>query len=379
MGQLLYIPWFKLEQIDAPRNMLIGALLAMCALAAVNPRWRGQAGSMAMFVAIAGFIAFVAGYDIIPIQPFGILVASGVVLGTKYSEWYAKNEDIDPVALGDFVTHVVGIGFIGAVVLNAIFYETDALIAFLQDPAENVRWMGLSSYGGFLGAIFGLWVWKKRNPELRAWPLADTVCFGFPLGWMLGRTGCFTVHDHPGQITDFFLGVENYYEQGVVRHDLGLYEVIHAAIVVIIFYVIYKKWPKPQRPMGLWVGLMPLLYTPVRFCLDFLRATDLSSSDVRYGHLTPAQYASIGMFFMSLYLLRQVFKNPEWNIPPALRYSTRLRSATRDEEKDETKASPDEDKVSGDADTEPSEVSREGADNKSGKSSSSKKRKKKKK
>ena len=81
--------------------------------------------------------------------------------------------------------------------------------------------------------------------------------------------------------------------------------------------------------MGLWVGLMPLMYTPVRFFLDYLRATDVSAPDVRYAGLTPAQYASVLMFVLSIIWLVRVFKKPEWTMPEEMRLSFRAKSGGR--------------------------------------------------
>lgn len=322
MRTFLFIPWFKFDAIEIPLAYLAGAVFVGCALAAANPKWRQQAMSTALFAAGMSLIALWKGFDPVPIQPFGILVATGVVLGTKLAEWYAKRLDIDPHILSDFATHVVFIGFVFAILLNAVFYETDDLLRFFEDPSNNLKWMGLSSYGGFVGAMVGIWVWRKRR-RMPSWALADAVGFAFPLGWVFGRSGCFVVHDHPGAESDFFLAVENYNNSGVARHDLGFYEVIYAAVVMVIFLLILRKFPKEKRPMGLWVGLMPLLYTPGRFMLDFLRIEDQAGADVRFSGLTPAQYASMGMFVMAVGLLVHAFKNPAWDIPDRMRLSLR--------------------------------------------------------
>ena len=338
MRTFLFIPWFKFEAIEIPLAYLAGAIFVGCALAAANPKWRQQAMSTALFAAGMALIALWKGFDPVPIQPFGILVATGVVLGTKLAEWYAKRLDINPDVLSDFATHVVFIGFVGAIVLNALFYETDNLMAFLRDPMgqdaqgrDNLRWMGLSSYGGFVGAMVGIWIWRKRR-KMPSWALADAVGFAFPLGWVFGRTGCFVVHDHPGAQTDFFLGVDNYNNAGIPRHDLGFYEVIYAAVVMAIFFLILRAYPtKEKRPMGLWVGLMPLLYTPGRFMLDFLRIQNQAGADVRFSGLTPAQYASIGMFIMAVGFLIHSFRNPEWDIPDRMKLSLRQAGAEKSE------------------------------------------------
>lgn len=319
MGVFLYIPWFKLEPWPVETPILVGIVLLGCALAAIaNAEWRQQAGTTALLAVGVGVAVYMKGFEEIPIQPFGVLVATGVLAGSRLAEWYAKKQGIEPAYLADYITHVVVIGFLGAYLLNGVFYETEKLLSFFEDPSKIFsEWLGLSSYGGFIGAIFGSWVWSKRR-GFPAMPLADCMAFGFPLGWVFGRMGCFVVHDHPGAQTDFFLAVDNYHQQGVPRHDMGFYEVLVALAIVGLWFFILKRMPQQKRPMGLWCALMPMIYAPIRFGLDYFRATDVAGADVRAAGLTPAQYASIGMFIMSLALLAWVRKHPEWVIPKRL-------------------------------------------------------------
>lgn len=315
MGVYLFIPWFKLDPWPIPTPYLVAAILLGCGLAALKPAWRGQAFTTALLAAGAGGLAWAKGFEEVPIQPFGILVALGVLSGSRLSEWYAKRQGIDPMHMADFITHVVVVGFLCAYLLNGLFYETDKLLAVLADPRRLFsEWLGLSSYGGFIGAMLGIWIWKKRR-KCDAMPLADAMGFGFPLGWLFGRTGCFVVHDHPGAETDFFMAVDNFYGHGVPRHDMGFYEILVAAFILGVFFIILKTVPREKRPMGLWCALQPMIYAPIRFGLDYLRATDVAGADVRAAGLTPAQYASIGMFVFSVLLMAYVLKHPKWVIP----------------------------------------------------------------
>ena len=54
-----------------------------------------------------------------------------------------------------------------------------------------------------------------------------------------------------------------------------------------------------QRPFdGFHTGLMLLLYSPVRFYMDFLR-----TADATYFGLTPGQYFAVGLMGLGIYLM----------------------------------------------------------------------------
>lgn len=247
--------------------------------------------------------------ETLPIQPFGILVAIGVILGAKVADRFAAKNGLSSSVVADFVTHVVVAGFLGGYLLNAPFYQPETLMRILRDPRELFHeYLGLSSYGGFIGAIIGMLVWRARR-KLQIMPIGDAAAVGFPFGWFFGRMGCFVVHDHPGRITDFPLAVADYrvgewpYEP---RHDLGLYEVFWSLAMVLLLVVLMRRGRRP----GFYVALVPLLYAPVRFFLDYLRATPEEGGDPRYLGLTPGQYASVLLLLFCLWLMRYVYRTP---------------------------------------------------------------------
>jgi phosphatidylglycerol---prolipoprotein diacylglyceryl transferase len=283
----------------------------------------------------------------LPIQPFGVLVALGVLVGAKVAEWYGKRHGIIPGAMADMATHVVLSGFIFSYFLNGFFYHPDTMLEILQSPSLLLsRWVGLSSFGGFLGAVIGAWFWKWRRgvPIL---PFADATSFAFPFAWLFGRTGCFVVHDHPGRPTDFFLAVDNY-QVGlppyVARHDLGLYEIFWCLACIAVVVVLVRK----ERPVGFYLALMPILYTPVRFFLDFLRAEPAMGGDVRYFGLTPGQYFSILGLVAGVWLMHRVYTRPAPELPDEVRWPPKQPSA--DEAQDDATVS---DAAPGDAEDAP--------------------------
>lgn len=177
----------------------------------------------------------------------------------------------------------------------------------MKDPFVILRfWEGLSSMGGVLGALVGIFIYFRRI-KVPISPYLDALALGTAPGWMVARIGCFFVHDHPGIKTDFFLAVDfpaRIYPGGP-RHDLGLYDAFVLGGLSIILYLLKTRRPAEGRLMG----VLAVGYTIPRFFLDFLRASDLSFVDRRYAGLTPAQYIVIGLFGAGVWLLAR--KAPE--------------------------------------------------------------------
>jgi phosphatidylglycerol:prolipoprotein diacylglycerol transferase len=222
------------------------------------------------------------------IQGFGLMVAIGVVLAYQLTGWQAQKQRLDNDKMQSLVMAMLISGFIGAHVLDLIFYEPEKL---LKDPKILFQFGNtLSSYGGIVGSLLGMGIWKLRNPDDFLTPYADVAAWALPVGWFFGRLGCAVVHDHPGLPSDWALAVV--FQDGVARHDLGLYEALWWVVIVAIYAILQPKMSElTRRRPGFFIYLLPLVYAPVRFGLDFLR-----TADVRYLHLTPAQYMSLGVF-----------------------------------------------------------------------------------
>lgn len=282
MNPLLFIPWFKAEPVYIPLPFSLPLL---------------EHG--------------------LPIQPFGVLVAIGVLLGIRLSEEFAMRNGLSRIAAYDFAMYTIVPGFIGAFLLNVVMYDPNVILDAFTHPSALMRWNGLSSYGGFFGAAAGMFMWRRKYKE-SILVMADCAAFGFPFGWFFGRMGCFVVHDHPGRVTDFFLAVDDYHSGSLPfypRHDLGFYEVLWSVAVGVLFLVL---WRKTRRPGGFYLALLILTYAPFRFFLDFLRAEVTEGGDVRYFGLTPGHYSSIAFLMLGLYLARRVYTEPPVGIPSEL-------------------------------------------------------------
>lgn len=267
------------------------------------------------------------------LHPFGLLVATGVIIGTWLATWRARRRGLDLDKLNSFITWMLVAGFVLSHALDTIFYH----------PAEALKrpwsllmpWEGLSSFGGFIGALIGIILWKyfeavpvlrtpigaisrfkKRDVPMPILPFADLILSVFPVAWIFGRSGCSVVHDHPGaaapkgtllavmfghasRVEHLPFGIELKWGDAP-QFDLGLLEMMFTVILAGMLALTWKK----KLTVGTYVVATALCYAPVRFAMDFLRIKNTEAADPRYGHLTPGQWSAVALFVFGLVMIK---------------------------------------------------------------------------
>ncbi|MCC6749916.1 MAG: prolipoprotein diacylglyceryl transferase [Deltaproteobacteria bacterium] len=228
-------------------------------------------------------------FGLLPIEPFGILVLIGVVVGYHLGKRRARLTGLDAELCADGMYWTAATGFVVAHLVSVIFYFPHRI---RENPLVLLAvWSGLSSFGGFLGGILGAYYFFVIRHRVSLLKYADAIIFGLVPGWVFGRMGCTAVHDHPGLPTRFVLGVAC---GAVPRHDLGLYELLFTLVLTALLYGL-----RHVRPFhGFHPALILALYAPVRFLFDYLR-----TADVRYGGLTPGQYFAVGILGFAVLLV----------------------------------------------------------------------------
>lgn len=244
----------------------------------------------------------------IPLDPWGLLVTAGFVIGLEMARSRGIKRGLDVRDVVDGIVFTVAMGFIVGHLVHVLAYHPEKYAA--DGFMSLVRiWEGFSSFGGFLGAVMGNVLFYRVIRPRSYLEHADVVMYGFPFAWIFGRAGCAIVHDHIGRKTDFFLAVdfESKFPGMGVRHDLGLYESLFAMVIAAIFFALRNRPMKAGSYMVLWC----IIYSPVRFCMDFLRNTDLKNQDVRWASLTPAQWGCIVMFGAGLAMANYLRSQPK--------------------------------------------------------------------
>jgi len=231
---------------------------------------------------------------------FGILVAAGFLAGGRVAMDRARDIGLDPEAINRLIGWLVIGTMVGGHLGYLVMYRPDLLLS--GDPVATLKAVlnifdGLSSFGGFI-ACLPLTIYFFRSNKLPLWPYFDCLAIGLALGWGLGRTGCFSAHDHVAGPSNFWLavnfGVGNEKCPSGSCHDMGLYEALFSYSTFALFLWLDRK---PRVP-GFYPLLLGMLYAPTRFIFDFARP---ESSDPRWGalQLTGAQYGAIVFFVMS--------------------------------------------------------------------------------
>lgn len=229
----------------------------------------------------------------ITIQFWGLMVALGIIASIIIARYEAQKRNLRINKFFDLFFWIILASLIGARLFHVVFYEWSYYMDHFFDIFKI--WQGgMSVFGGIAGAfIIGIIFIRKYNLDF--WQWADTIIFSLPLGLFIGRIGCTFIHDHPGILTNSFLGVA--YPDGA-RFDLGLMLSINGLILFLVFLWMHRR----ERFTGFYLSIFFIWYGAVRIALDFFRAWDLPNADIRLLYLTPAQYFSLIMIAIGFYL-----------------------------------------------------------------------------
>lgn len=236
------------------------------------------------------------------VEAFPFFVGAAIIAQFQIVMRRAPVFGIDRRTASSLLGFAIFFGIVGAHVF-------DVLVYFPEKVAANplilfAVWGTLSSFGGMLGGLGGLYLVMHRRRMSRSDMLrfVDCLIYALPFTLAIGRAGCALKHDHPGITSQHWLAVDF---PGAARFDLGMLEFFYMVPIVLLFIALGRR----PRPSGLYIGLFFALYGPVRFLLDALRV-----DDARYAGWTPGQYMSIVATLVGVAVLIAVLRRRE---PPA--------------------------------------------------------------
>lgn len=159
---------------------------------------------------------------------------------------------------------------------------------------------GFVFYGGFLGALAGIWIYGKQY-HLKIGELVELMIPSVPLVHAFGRIGCFCAGCCYGKEFPEPFGIA-FQHSLIAPNNVPLFPVqlVEAAGNFILFFLllIYDKRKKRQ---GQVTGLYLAGYSVMRFFLEYFRAD--TARGIWLG-LSTSQWISIGILIAGIVLLR---------------------------------------------------------------------------
>ncbi len=228
----------------------------------------------------------------LPIQTFGLCVATGMMLAWRVVERLSGRKDISNLILSLLVAGVVGSRVAHVVEYwRADGFDRDFMSVF-------ALWNGgLVFYGGLFAGVlvFAAWCAARRERPLA---LADLLAVGVPLGHAFGRIGCFFHGCCWGRLSDsalalsFPAGSPAYYAHhlpGAARSLPVLpTQLFESAALFALFALLYFLY---RRLKGFTAAAYLTGYGVIRFFMEFLRDDERPSL---WG-LSSAQLFSVAM------------------------------------------------------------------------------------
>ncbi len=188
---------------------------------------------------------------------------------------------------------IIGI-IVGARLGYCLFYGNGYYFAH---PLEifMVNKGGMSFHGGLVGALIS-GIFASKITHIPYLTLADIGVIAASLGLFVGRCANFINGELWGAPTDLPWGVSFGGSAGdEFRHPSQLYEALGEGLFMfILLYALSRKLP--PRPQGTFLGLFLIIYSLVRFAVEFIREPDVQLGYIFGGWLTMGQILSIPLF-----------------------------------------------------------------------------------
>jgi len=220
----------------------------------------------------------------IPIRWYGLLFASGLLLGFKTCKrlFLAQGWSVDDV--DKLATYVFFATILGARIGHCIFYEPDY---YLSNPLEILlpfTWSngsfemtgfrGLASHGGIFGVFLAIFYYSKKYKK-SIFSVLDIASIGGSLAAIFIRLANFMNSEIIGKATGSKVGIVFKKVDDIPRHPGQLYEAFAYLFIFIILSYLYKK-KRHLFSQGFIFGLFFTLLFIARFVIEFFKENQVA-------------------------------------------------------------------------------------------------------
>lgn len=237
------------------------------------------------------------------------LLAAYLMVRKQYREQKIGDELFEPL----FFYCFIGI-LVGARLGHCLFYQPDYFLSSGSHVVEMLlpihftpdgSWRftgyeGLASHGGTLGLIVALWLYVRRT-GLSIWRVLDNIAIATPATACLIRLGNLMNSEIIGKITDVPWAFIFQRVDSMPRHPGQLYEAIAYALLLIIGWAAYRRWPQ-RVGTGFFFGLCLTYIFTARFFIEYtkdIQEAFEAGMPLNMGQLLSIPFVIIGLTCMA--------------------------------------------------------------------------------
>jgi phosphatidylglycerol:prolipoprotein diacylglycerol transferase len=243
----------------------------------------------------------------IPIHWYGVLVVTGILLGTRVASYLAQRAGEDQERVWDMLLVAVIMGIIGARIEYVLVKPHWAY--FRQHLAEAFYiWNGgLRIYGAIIGGAIGTLIYT-RYARVNPLMYLDFAAPGMAMGHAIGRWGNFINYELYGPPTTlpFGLNIPAEYRVGAYRdlnlfppdtlfHPAFLYESVANLLLCLLLIIIADRFRGKIRPGTITIGYL-IGYSVIRFLMDYMRTDGTSAQGIALGFIIASSALLVGWY-----------------------------------------------------------------------------------
>lgn len=239
----------------------------------------------------------------IAIKWYGILIASGMLIGAILAIMESRRTNFDENYILDVILVSIPSAIVGArlyyVILEWNYYKSNLSEIFA------IRNGGLAIHGGIIAAVIAAFIYT-RIKNIKFLRVADICAPSIILGQAIGRWGNFLNQEaFGGSVTKEFISHFPKFIQnqmlisGVYHHPTFLYESCWD-ILVFVFLIAYRR---KNKITGTVFFIYLALYSLGRFFIEGLRTDSLMIGNLRMAQVVSVVFILISV--IGIYILKK--------------------------------------------------------------------------
>lgn len=228
---------------------------------------------------------------------YGVIIAISIIVALTLAMRQSKKFGIKDDDIIDMFIIALPISVVCARLYYVIFtwsYYKNDLLSIIK-----IWEGGLSIYGAVIGGILSVYIfsrWRKVNML----DLCDFACVYLPLAQAIGRWGNFVNQEMYGKVTNLPWGMTGSTIGNDPVHPTFLYE----SLLNIIVFIVLLRIRRNRKVKGSVLAFYLMGYSLVRFLLEFVRADEFGTGNIRYNQVFAA-LVFIGALLWLMYLVKR--------------------------------------------------------------------------